>query len=339
MTTKPIVLRRLAIVAALAMVGVGATEASGARRVGTLPIVTFWGAMVTPGFDAIVSDASVPNGPPGEPYYAKTVGRGPGGRAAALSTLGFSSQPLQVAIDPRSGTTNRAVYSVCPGGDRHGRPICSLFAQPLVGGTGHGTPVTDTPEAGSDRFPSAYRGAVAFARSVSGRDLAELRYVGNEPGAASRRLAGGPRGSGEAGPTGVALRGSRVAYVWRWKPSSGPARDTLQIQVLDQGKPNTVVSVSESSGRVIGPVWKGDHLLFAVRRVNGSRWYRYDPSTRRFGSASAPSNIVGFTIGGSALFWQTGTSGALRSGLCAPQGGCGVYSGGLPRFRSARRPA
>jgi hypothetical protein len=133
------------------------------------------------------------------------------------------------------------------------------------------------------------------------------------------------------------LHGSRVAYVWRWRPSHGAVRDTLQIQNVAGGKPETVASLNESSARLIGPVWRRSQLIFAVRRKNGSRWYRYDASTKRFGSAPGPADVVSFTLGGSKLYWQTGTVRALDNGLCADRGGCGLYSAGVPRFTPARK--
>lgn len=292
---------------------------------------------------ALAGDPSPPNavgssgfapavGPPGEPYFAQLTGPARG-RSIAIASLDFSAQPIQFAFDARRVSQGAVVYSRCPVSGERGVPICQLYQQDLRG-PARETVVTATPPEASDRLPSAYAGDVAFARFTPGRDVARV-LLQRSAAPAPAVLRGGPRGTGEASPTGIALRGSSVAYVWRWRPRSGVTRFTLQLQRLGQPL-RTIASMDSGDGRILGPVWKGPQLLFAIRSDGRSRFFSYDQTTRRFASAVGPRNLAAFAISGPRLYWQTARAADLRRGDCS--GGCPLLSGSLPRLSRSGSP-
>jgi hypothetical protein len=163
---------------------------------------------------AIVSSVLQTGAPAGQPFYARTAGIGSDARNSFLSSLGFSSEPVQVSMDPRRDAPYRMVYSRCAGSGAMAG--CALFAQ--VRGEQVVEPVVVTPAVVGtrDRLPSTYGGATAFARSRVGSASAELRYAATIGGPSSR-VPGGPGGTSAAGPLGVAMHGEMIAYVWSWR--------------------------------------------------------------------------------------------------------------------------
>lgn len=263
--------------------------------------------------------------PPGMPYFVSSLR----GRDSSVSSLGFSSEVVQLSLDPRS-SRQRVVASSCSPAQDTAAPSCRLLTTELLGGSGV-QPVGDTPAGASDRLPSVYGAAVAFARFLPDRPVAQLRYL--PAGAAtSQPLRGGPRGVGSAAPTDVAARGSSIAYTWRWRPSIPRVRYTLQIQRLGQPL-RTIRSVNSTDGRILGPVWVGTQLVYAVRTSGRVRLYRYDPTTRRTVQATGPANTATFTVSAGQLVYQSATAAQLSSGRCSEGAGCRVFQTSLPRFR------
>lgn len=263
-------------------------------------------------FSAIVNGFSPGNTPPGQPYYARLAGGPVDDRTSDLSLLGFSSEPLQVSMDPRPDAPYRWVYSLCSG--TGASATCALRSQQLGGQTLY-DPVTDSAVGTRDRLPSTYGGATAFSRSRAGERSAQLRYAA-AIGAASQPLLGGPQGTGAAGPLGIALHARVVAYVWRWKAPSG-YKTALRLQRVGSAT-QTLVSLPAARGRVIGPSWQGRRLIFGIRRPSGaSTWYRYDPATRRYASAKGPHNLAAVAATRRFLYWQSAAPRALRTGRCS----------------------
>jgi hypothetical protein len=149
---------------------------------------------------AILSSVLQTGAPPGQPYYARTAGIGSDARNSFLSSLGFSSEPVQVSMDPRRDAPYRMVYSRCAGSGA--MASCALFAH--VRGEQVVEPFVVTPAAVGtrDRLPSTFGGATAFARSRAGSASAE---------GALRRIARGPL---PGGPERVVLSGTSYGGTW-----------------------------------------------------------------------------------------------------------------------------
>lgn len=283
---------------------------------------------------ALISDRGA-GGPAGHPYLARQM-FSKNDRGDSIGALGFSSLPFQISLDPRSGSQKRVFYSQCLTPESASSTTCAIVAQDLVGGAGQPVAVSDTTTGTQDRLPSAYGGAVAFARSVPGGSVDQLRYTASGS-RTSQVVRGGPRGVGAARLTGIALRGSTIAFVWKWKPSSERTRYSLITQRVDQSSRRTVTSLDSMRGRIIGPVWRGSRVVFGVRKPGSSRFYDYDPSGRRFRSAAGPDGLASFAVASSTLLWQTATGGSLSSGVCGGSG-CPLMRGGLPSFKRSRAP-
>jgi hypothetical protein len=271
------------------------------------------------------------DGSSGAPFYVRDL---TASRDASVGQLGSSSQVLQASVDPRS-SVQRTVASSCPAPAAGSPPdpvaqACRLLTTDLIGGGPLVARVSDRPEGANDRLPSAYAGAVAFARLPAGSPNGQLRYA-PAGSTSSQPLRGGPRGMGARGPVSIALRGTSVAYLWRWRPRSSATRTTLQIQGLGQPL-RTVRSIDLTDGRFVGIQWVGAKLVYAVRRGSSSRLYRYDPSTRRTSIASAARNLASFTVSGKRLFYVTAGDRTVSSGRC-PETGCRVYETAVPTFR------
>lgn len=280
---------------------------------------------------AIVSSALQTGAPAGQPYYARTAGIGSDARNSFLSSLGFSTEPVQVSMDPRRDAPYRMVYSRCAGSGAMAG--CALFAQ--VRGEHMVEPVVVTPAVVGtrDRLPSTYGGATAFARSRLGSASAELRYAATIGGPSSR-VPGGPGGTGAAEPLGVAMHGEMIAYVWSWRTKTG-SHSSLRLYRRG-GATETLVALPSARGRIIGPSWQKRRLVFGVRRNGLSTLYRYDPSTRRYASAQGPRKLAAIAATDTYLYWQTASTTSLRSGLC-PASGCALWLD-QPSFGGAARP-
>lgn len=320
------------LVAALALMV--ASDASAAVRLTNLPSLDPFGADGQPAAYASYKSAN-PLGVD-HPYSAVEV-RSRNGRDQSLGSLGASSRPFQISRDPRSNR-KRLVYSQCATPRGSSLTTCAIVAQELQVPLGQPPfmAARSDPAAGMlDRLPSGYGGAAAFARSVPASMIDELRYT---PAASStsRRLRGGPAGTAAARLTGVALRGSTVAYVWKRKVSASRSRYTLFTERIGQSR-RTIVSLDSTRGRIIGPVWHGARITFAVRRHGTSRLYDYAPRSRRFRSAPGPAKLATFAIGGANLLWQTASGRALSTGNCGARG-CPLYRAALPTFKAARAP-
>jgi hypothetical protein len=152
-------------------------------------------------FSAIVNGFSPGNTPPGQPYYARLAGGPVDDRTFDLSFLGFSSEPLQVSMDPRPDAPYRWVYSLCSG--TGASVTCALRSQELGGQTLY-DPVTDSAVRARDRLPAPTAARRRLQNPGGGAlGAAALRAA---IGAALQPLPGGPRGTGAAGPLGIALR-------------------------------------------------------------------------------------------------------------------------------------
>ncbi len=318
-----------------AIAGIAAPAASAkARRVASLPIVSTLGGIQQPGYGVLASDVAPSAG--AEPYDTLLITPG-GGRQLVVDMFGTSTQPVQASADPASGTTITVVASVCPLQIDQSQPRCALVKADTVGGTGKPQRV-ETPSAdAADRLPSIYKGTIVFSRERPGGLSSELRVIG--PGqAASRALPSGPQGTEEAGATGISLRGTRAAVIWRWFPRRGATRYTLRLQPTSGSKATTLVTTHRSDEQLVGPVWSGHYVIFGVRRKTSARWYRYDTSSRRYASAAASSRIATVGLAASSdFFWQTASATQIVSGSCmgAP---CPVYVDKLPRFRPSSKP-
>jgi hypothetical protein len=252
----------------------------------------------------------------------------PSGLRPSRLPVPASIETQQITVDRRSPHT--IVGSTCPTGDRHGLPSCSLFE--LEPG-GKPIPIGDTPPSNEDRMPAIDGGRIVFVRQST-----QLRVLEGDK-RTSRRLHGGPvRVAATYGATGVALRGSHVAYSWEWQRSDLSTRNGVFIEAIG-GRRRSVVALPTKRGRVIGPVWDGGRVLFAIRRSSSSRWYSYDPTRHRFRSAPAPRTLAGFALNGDGtLFWQLANRKSFESGLCQPAKSCPIIHGRLPRLKAARRP-
>lgn len=312
-----------------------ASDAAASMRLAQLPSLDPFGADGQPA--AYVSYRSNDPVLAARPYSARVV-RFRDAREGSLSALGNSSLPFQISPDLRSGVRKRVAYSQCGAAPGSQAVTCAILAQDLavpVGGTPH-TAVVSDPAAGSlDRLPSIYAGAVAFARSSPGARAHELRYT-PAGSSTSQRLHGGPLGSGRARVTGLALRGTTIAYVWKRNVASSRVRYTLFTERTGERR-HVVVSLDADRGRIIGPVWRGGRVAFAVRRAGSSRLYDYAPGSGTFRSAPGPSMLATFSIGGASLFWQTASSRELSTDTCGPSG-CYLYRGGIPAYTRSQAP-
>lgn len=320
------------LVAVLALVV--ASDASAAVRLTNLPSLDPFGADGQPA--AYASYKSANPLAVDHPYSAIEV-RSRDGRDRSLGSLGASSLPFQISRDPRS-KRKRLVYSQCATPHGSSLTTCAIVAQELqvpLGQPPFMAAISDRAAGMLDRLPSGYGGAAAFARSVPASMIDELRYT-PAGSSTSRRLRGGPVGTGAARLTGVALRGSTVAYVWKRKVSASRLRYTLFTERIGQSR-RTIVSLDSTRGRIIGPVWRGAGITFAVRRHGTSRLYDYAPRSRGFRSAPGPAKLATFAIGGANLLWQTASGRALSTGNCGARG-CPLYRAALPTFTAARAP-
>jgi hypothetical protein len=309
------------------------SDAAAAVRLARLPSLVPFAADSVPA--AYIGDKSVTATPPGHPYFPRVIRNKHDKGGGSLDVLGDSSLPFELSLDPTSGSRKRLVYSRCVSAEAAGPPTCAILSFDVNGGASAPTPVSDPAVGVQDRLPSGYAGAAAFSRSSPGSRIDELRYV-SAAGAASQRLRGGPQGAGAARLLGVSLRGTTVAYVWRWKPSATRTRYALFTEAVG-GPRRTVIALDSTRGRIVGPSWHRDRVAFAVRRGDSTRLYDYATRSRSFRSAPGPARLGTFAIAGHGLFWQTAGAGALRTGNCGPSG-CPLFRGGLPAFRAGPRP-
>jgi hypothetical protein len=279
---------------------------------------------------AIVSELLTTGAPLGQSFYARTAGPGSDDHDPSLSSLGFSSEPLQVSMDPRRNASYQMVYSRC--GGTGATLSCGLFARARDSQEVDPTPVTPGAIGTRDRLPSTYGGATAFARSTAGSTLAELRYVATV-GGISRKVPAGPA-TKDAEPIGIALHGHTLAYVWSWRTTTG-SHTSLRLYTPG-ARTRTLLTLPSTRGRIIGPTWQKRQLVFAVRRNGSSTWYRFDPSTTRYSSARGPRNLIAVAAADRYLYWETGSTTSLRSGLC-PAGDCGLWLD-QPSFHRSSRP-
>lgn len=279
---------------------------------------------------AFVSDKST-SGPANHPYYARRI-MSRNDRGDQLASLGFSSLPFQISRDPR---TSMLVYSQCVVATGGSASTCAILRQPLVGATGRPIPVSQPDVGVRDRLPAAYGGGVAFSRTAPGSEADVLLYTG-AGGTSPKQLPVGPRGHGRAEALGVALRGTQVAYIWRWNTSTG-RRYALRTVSVSGDKARTVLTLPSSRGRLIGPVFSGRRIMFVLRRGLKSRLYEYDLSGRIFRSAGIADRVGAFTTAGKQLFWQTASSASIDSGSCG-SAKCTLVRGRLPAMRRSDRP-
>jgi hypothetical protein len=312
-----------------------APAASASVRIARVATLDPFGADAQPA--AYVSYKGITGSPGQLPYTARMV-LSKNDRDDSISALGSSILPFQISPDPLSGTRKRLVYSQCLTFEGTSTPTCAILAQDTVAAAGD-TPrpaALSDPTAGvQDRLPSGYGGAAAFARSTPGSTTDEVRYTPAGSGV-SRHLHGGPRGMGSAKVTGVALRGTTVAYVWTRKLAGSRTRYTLFTERVGQPR-RTIVSLDSTRGRILGPVWHGARVAFAVRHAGTSRLYDYAPASQTFRSAAGPSMLAVFSIGGSNLLWVTAPDRTLSRGTCGASG-CPLLRGGLPAFKPSRPP-
>jgi hypothetical protein len=311
-----------------------ASDASAAVQLTNLPSLDPFGADGQPA--AYASYKSTNPLAADHPYSAVEV-RSLDGRDQALGSVGASSLPFQISRDPRSDR-KRLVYSQCVTSQGPSLTTCAILAQELqvpLGQPPFMAAMSDPAPGMLDRLPSAYGGAAAFARSTPTSMIDELRYT-PAGSSTSQRLHGGPAGAGPARLIGVALRGTTVAYVWKRNVSASRSRYTLFTERVGQPR-RRIVSLDSTRARIIGPVWHGARITFAVRRQGTSRLYDFAPGSQTFRSAPGPASLASFAIGGTNLLWQTASGSALSAGNCGARG-CPLYRGALPRFRAARVP-
>jgi hypothetical protein len=328
------VARRTLLCACLATFAIGpAADARVARssQVATLPIVSSLEPIPDPRGAVAVSDSSPSTGPVGQPYYLRTVGPGIA-RDSSLLALGYGSQPLEASFDRVAGGKKRVVYSRCRAGSERGTPLCSLFAAQLVEPAGappqagREIQITNGPAEAVDTHPSYDRGGVAFARLLVGRDTAELRYKPSLT-APAVRLPTGPRGVDVSELVDVALRGRRVAYVWRWFAHEGKSRYTVKVRRLTGGPPRTLLSVAGDRAAVTGLQWVYGRLIVGVREGNRSRLIRFDPRTGHSSTALLSRAGVSFALTRHALYVQTASIAPQH--ITCP---CPVRAEPLPKF-------
>jgi hypothetical protein len=311
----------------------GASDAAGAVRLARLPSPAPFAADSDQ--VAYVGDKALTATPPGHPYVPRVVRSRDDKADGSLAALGASSLPFELSLDPASGRLRRLVYSRCVTAGAVSAPTCAILSFDVNGSALAPRMVSDPAVGARDRLPSGYAGAAAFSRSSPGSRVDELRYV-PAAGVASRRLRGGPRGVGAARLLGVALRGTTVAYVWRWKPSAARTRYALFTEAVG-GPRRTVVALDSRHGRILGPAWRGARVAFAVRRHDSSRLYDYAGRSRTFRSASGPARLATFALAGRSLFWQTSDARRLNTASCGASG-CPLFRAALPPFEASRRP-
>lgn len=173
------------------------------------------------------------------------------GRYRLLTSLGDTAErvpvrdravPFDVDLGPDRRGRTVAVYSRCRSEPREGLPFenyvegagCDIFEYDFRRRRERRLRGPSTRH-GSEFFPAIWRARVAFARVRPRRDgarstFADL-YMTDAAGRRAHRLSGGTRGryvalrggrrviySGGPGPTRLDLRGSWVAYTWRYVP-------------------------------------------------------------------------------------------------------------------------
>jgi hypothetical protein len=211
-----------------------------------------------------------------------------------------------------------------------------VYVQNLVGNSAP-TPVEKPYETITDRLPSIYAGVVAWVHSDDGYPASRIFYRPSPTPGLNGGVSGAPKGIGEATATGLALRQTRLAYVWRWISEPGIRLNGLFIQSLTAYRPTVLASYSTRVARIVGPAWTGSKLMWLVRRKHGSRWYRWSPRTHRYEAAVALNDIASFAVSASnRLFWQRAPRTAEIGDPCPA--GCPVYSGPLPRFHRVSPP-
>jgi hypothetical protein len=321
---------RTAMVLSTIVVMATAPDAAAAVRLARLPSLALFAADSEPA--AYVGDRAVTTTPPGQPYVPRVVRSKHDKGGGSLAALGASSLPFELSLDPVSGRLKRLVYSTCVTAYAARGPTCAILSFGVNGSALAPTRVSDPPAEAQDRLPSGYAGAAAFSRSSPGSRVDELRYV-PAAGGRSRRLRGGPHGAGAARLLGVALRGTTVAYVWRWQPTTTDSRYGVFTESVG-GARRTVVTLDAPRGRILGPVWRGERVVFAVRRGDATRLYDFATRSRSLRSAQGPPRLATFAIAGRSLFWQAAAADALNSGNCGPSG-CPLLRDTLPGFAAA----
>jgi hypothetical protein len=329
--SKRLVLASLiaAWVAALATV-----VAQAAAPVATLHVVSGLSTLPRAPFDALATDSS-PALSSEMPYYVRTISATGNDKASALSVLGSSRRPFDVSADPRGGPSQPVAYSTCPASQGPGVPHCAVYVRSLVGDS---TPtiVGSASSTGSTRLPAIYAGTVAAVHTEDGTPASTIvyRFAGER---LTGPVPGAPRGIDKATATGLALRKTRLAYVWRWISEPGIRLNGLYVQTLSTHTPTVLASYSTRDARIVGPVWAGSKVMWLVRRKRGSRWYRWSQSTHRYEAAVAPNDVASFTVSASnRLFWQRAPRTAEIGDPCPA--GCPVYSRALPRFHRVSPP-
>jgi hypothetical protein len=289
----------------------------------------------------VIMTTPVP-GAPGPTFTLRSDGAGHEQVASSAGFTPFSISPIETAVDPRRNVGRKLVYSQClPGVGIGAGPTCGLFVHDLAPSSPATTadiPATDQSPAGMrDTHPSVYQDATLFVRSALTGGSGQLRFAPSFT-APSSLLAAGPTGIKTSTATGTALRGRDAAYVWTWTDKSGTDRNALRIMRIGRS-PRTVVSMPVKRGRIVGPAWQGQRLVFVVRRSSGtSRWYRFDPAKRTFQSARGADHIgsIATTPEWPALYWQQADAKALRTGLCPSS--CRLYLK-APAFSRSRKPS
>ncbi len=297
-----------------------------AQTVARVPLASPLAVMPGAARAVLVTGFNPSAGPNGEPFFGFLARSG--GGAARIEALGFSSRPFDVSADPTSVADPSVAFSRCPVQVVRDQPGCSIFT--VRAGREQPVPalVTQTPELAEDRLPAIYGGAVAFARFGVGTAPAVLMHRPTETRPLGR-VPGGPAGVGQAGPTGLALRGPRLAYVWRWNPRPRAVRFSLRIHDLRRHRTRTLVTLEDSSHSLLGPAWDGSSLVFARRAGDAVRWWRYAPSSGRVSTARAPRAMSSFAVGRSSWY----TLSVPRGTTCSTQRLCSVTERRAPRFQ------
>lgn len=279
----------------------------------------------------IVVDDRLAGNPPASPYSA--VDLSVTGRAWSLP-LGSSARPLQTVFVEESPDHGVVLVSRCPAAPPVGAPACQLQFNDLP----YGPPTTLTSPSGgaADRLPATDGRRFAFLRYPAGQPTAQLLTATLAAPDRLIRLRGGRSGVGAAGSIGIAVHGKRVADVWKWRPRPGVTRTALRLQRVGDPTVTTVVSMPATSGRLVGPLWQGERLLFAVRRRSRTDLYRYMPSSRRFERATAPAQLAAFDLKADQLYSILASSSELIRGRC--ERSCRVTVQTVPRFAPSTRP-
>jgi hypothetical protein len=152
--------------------------------------------------------------------------------------------PFDVDLGPTSSGRVFAVYSRCrveaPWSGQLmpqyqlGRD-CGIYKLDLTTNTETRYTIVNAPKA-SEFWPSYWKGVLAFGRAYDSKPGDPYVYAkAVSSSAPSRRLPGGPRGSGTSTPMEIEIYGTRVAFGWRYHGTEeAPAYD-LRLDTIGGG--------------------------------------------------------------------------------------------------------